>query len=114
MFQRKVAENIQTRILCSITFSENRAVYEIMWENPVEPDRPQMTTWRMRIACWIPKATDTHSEYAILLPFPLQQWLQKRALMLRYTYIACLVFCKFINPELSYNLQPLYGAELLY
>ena len=26
-----------------------------------EPDRPQMTIWRMRIACWAPKATDTHS-----------------------------------------------------
>jgi hypothetical protein len=31
-------------ILCSITFSENRAVYEIMWKNMVQPDRPQMTT----------------------------------------------------------------------
>jgi len=29
--------------------------------------------WRMRIACWIPKATDTHSEYVILIAFPLQQ-----------------------------------------
>jgi hypothetical protein len=25
-------------------FSENGAVYEIMWKNVVEPDRPQMTT----------------------------------------------------------------------
>jgi hypothetical protein len=25
------------------TFSEKRAVYEIMWKNMVEPDRPQMT-----------------------------------------------------------------------
>jgi hypothetical protein len=24
-------------------FSENRAVYEIMWKNVAEPDRPQMT-----------------------------------------------------------------------
>jgi len=24
-------------------FSENRAVYEIMWKNTVETDRPQMT-----------------------------------------------------------------------
>jgi hypothetical protein len=23
--------------------------------------------WRMRIACWISKATDTHSEYVILM-----------------------------------------------
>jgi hypothetical protein len=28
-----------------------------------------MTIWRMRIACWIPKATDTHSEYEYLLLF---------------------------------------------
>jgi len=26
-----------------------------------------MTTWGMRFACWIPKATDTHSEYVIYL-----------------------------------------------
>jgi len=25
----------------NIFFSENRAIYEIMWENMVEPDRPQ-------------------------------------------------------------------------
>jgi hypothetical protein len=26
-----------------------------------DPDRPQMKIWRMRITCWIPKATNTHS-----------------------------------------------------
>jgi len=40
-----------------------------MWENTVEPDRTQMTIWRMRIACWIPKATDTHPQYATLTAF---------------------------------------------
>jgi hypothetical protein len=25
--------------------------------------------WRMRIACWITKATDTHSEYVICIVF---------------------------------------------
>jgi len=35
----------------------------------VQPDRAQITVWRMRIACWISKATDTHSEYVILLLF---------------------------------------------
>jgi hypothetical protein len=50
-----------------------------------------MTMWRMRIACWITKATNTHSEYVIVIAFPLQQWLHERASMLRYTYIACLV-----------------------
>jgi hypothetical protein len=45
----------------------------------------------MRIACCIPKATYTHSEYIILIDFPRQQWLRERASMLRYTYITCLV-----------------------
>jgi len=29
----------------------------------VEPDRPQMTIWRMRMALWMTKITDTYSEY---------------------------------------------------
>jgi len=31
-----------------------------MWKNIAEPGRPQMTIWRKRISCWIPKAADTH------------------------------------------------------
>jgi len=34
---------------------------------------------RMHVACWIHKAANTHSEYAILIIFPLQQWLHERA-----------------------------------
>jgi len=37
----------------------------------------------MRIACWIPKATDTHSAYVILIAFARQQWFIERASMLR-------------------------------
>jgi hypothetical protein len=70
-------------------FSQNRTVYEKMWENILEPGRPQMTTWRMSFVCWIPKAANTHSEYVILISFPLQQWLQLDALMLHYTCFAC-------------------------
>jgi len=62
-------------------------------EKIVDRGKPQMTIWRMRIACWILKATNTHSEYVILIVFPPQQWLHERASMLRYTYIACLVLC---------------------
>jgi hypothetical protein len=52
----------------------------------VQPGRPQMTIRCTRIACWIPKATATHSEYVTLTAFQLQQWLHERASMLRYTY----------------------------
>jgi len=55
-------------IYYSLTFCcfENRAVYEIMWKNTVQPDRPQTTIWRMRIACWIPEATNAHAKYVIV------------------------------------------------
>jgi hypothetical protein len=33
-----------------------------------------------------------HPEYLILITFPWQKWLSKRASMLRYIYIACLLF----------------------
>ena len=62
-----------------------------MWKNTAEPDRPQMTIWHLRIACWITKATDKRSEYVKLIPFPLQRWLREDASMLSYTYVACLV-----------------------
>jgi hypothetical protein len=81
MFQT-VLGKIKTHILYSITFFENRTVYEIMWKNIVDPDRTQMTLCRMRIACWITKVIDTHSECVILLVFPQQQWLRERTSLL--------------------------------
>jgi len=36
-----------------------------------------MTIWHTEIACLIPKATDGHSEFVILIAFPLQQWLHQ-------------------------------------
>ena len=55
---------------------ENRVVYEIMRKKFfLEPGRPSVTIWRMRIACWIPTDTKTHSEYVILIALPLQYWL---------------------------------------
>jgi len=44
----------------------------------------------MPIACWLPKATNTHSEYVKRIDFPLQQPLHERASMLRYACTACL------------------------
>ena len=43
MFQTQIVENIKTHILCSVTFFENRSLFEIMWKNIVEWGRPQMT-----------------------------------------------------------------------
>ena len=57
----------------------------------MERGRQQMTIWRMRVVCWIPKATDTHSEYVTLIAFPRQQYLDEDASLLGYTYIDCIV-----------------------
>ena len=69
--------------MCGNFFFENRAVYDIMW-TAVERGSPQMTIWRMRFACWVPKATNTLTGCVILIVFSLQQWLHERASVLRY------------------------------
>ena len=43
-------------------FFENLAVCEIQWNNIVQPDRPQMTIWRMRLhAGYVRLHTQTHT-----------------------------------------------------
>ena len=37
---------------------------------------------RMRLACWITKATEPHSEYVTRIVFPRLQWLRERVSML--------------------------------
>ena len=54
-------------------------------------DTDDYRTGRMRFVCWVTKATDTHSEYVILIAVARQQWLRERCFTLRYTYIASLV-----------------------
>jgi len=58
-------------------------------KNTVGPDRPQITIWRLRTACWITKATDTHSEYVILRNNGCMQAPQC------YKYTACLVVVNY-------------------
>ena len=54
----------------NIFFIEKRAVYEIMCKDILKAGRPQLTIWRMRTKFWLPKAINTHSEYVILIAFP--------------------------------------------
>jgi len=51
-----------------------------MGKNIVKPDRPQTTIWCMLIAFWIPKTTNTHSEYVMFIAFPVQRWLHYNTL----------------------------------
>ena len=58
-----VVEKTKTHILRTVTFfPENCAVYEIMSKNVEKPDRPQMTIWRMRVACRINKPTGEQAQ----------------------------------------------------
>ena len=73
-------------------------------KNMVGPGRPQNTIWRMRIACWIPKAPDAHSEYVTFITFPQQQWLRERSPILPFirTFLA---FLKWVQSILRYALN---------
>jgi hypothetical protein len=86
MFQTKVVKKIKTHISCSVKSPpENRAVYDRV----AKCGRAGQATndkiiGRMRFACWIPKGTNTHSEYVILTAFTLQQRPHERASMLTF------------------------------
>jgi len=97
---KRCRENQNTHFMFSTFFFENRTVYE-MWKNILERGRSQMTIWRMRIACWIPKATN--SKYVILITLPPQQWLHERTSILCYTYIAshALIACIQVSQSLG-------------
>jgi len=95
MFHTKAIKKFETHILCSKTFFENLDIFEKMWKNSVELDRPQITIWGLHIACRITTATNTIFDYAILIAFILHPQLHKCTSMLYHTYTACLVMVKF-------------------
>jgi hypothetical protein len=92
----KLAEKIKTCILFSITFFRKSCR---LWDNVEKYGTARQATddnkiRRMRFACSITKATDTHSEYVILIAFPRQKWLRERASIVRL-YVHCLsCFCR--------------------
>jgi len=62
---------------------------EMVWKNLVESGTPHTTVWRMHAACWIPKATNTHFEYVILIALPQQKMLAWMHLSVTL-YVHCL------------------------
>ena len=70
MFQIKVVVKIETHVLCSVTFSENRAFCEVISKHLVETEMPQKTIWHMRVACWISKATGSKHTTSPVLQHP--------------------------------------------
>jgi len=64
MFQTKFVEIIKIHILYSVTFCENRALYEIMWKKYGNARQAidHNIIWCMRFGCWIIKSTDTNTQ----------------------------------------------------
>ena len=109
-FSAKVVEKIKTHILCSVTCS--RKSYRL-WDS-IEKcggDRGatnDITTWRIRVACWKNKAicasgyshacTHRHRPVSNTCCFSTATMIRERASVLRYTYIACVVgYCPVIR-----------------
>ena len=87
----------KSHILCSVTFIRKSCR---LWVDVEKHGGAWQATGdsilrRMRVACWITKAADTHphphTQYVISVAFPRSQWLRERSSILRYTNIACLV-----------------------
>jgi hypothetical protein len=56
----KICRGNQNTHLCSKTYFH--AIYEIIWKTMVQPDRPRMKIWHVRISRWIYKDKGTHTQ----------------------------------------------------
>ena len=95
MFQMKVFEEIRTHSLCSIIFffcRKSRRFWDSVEQYGWAGDATDGNIiQRMRIKCCLTKATDSRSEYGILVALSRQQWLRERASVL-HIYVHCLYF----------------------
>ena len=80
--------NVSDKFVRKIKTHFSRRLWRL-WENV---EKKYRKTWpfsddniirRVRSACWINKATDTHSEYVMLIAIPRQQWLRESVLVLK-------------------------------
>ena len=90
MFQTKFVEKIKTHILCSVTFFRKSCrlldnVEKYCRTRQATDDNMAHPHWK---AGYLRIQTNSQN---ITIAFPLQQWLDERAAMLPYKYIACLL-----------------------
>jgi hypothetical protein len=85
LFKQRCRENQKTHYIFNNSLSWKSCR---LWDNGESYGKATQITddkiiRHMRFACWIIRATNTHSEYVILIAFPLQQWFRELASMLR-------------------------------
>ena len=91
IFQTKLCRKSKKHILRPIMFVRKLFNLEIMWENIVQPARPQIIH-QARNACRTTRDKKTHNVgYVTLTAFPRQQWMHERASTLHHTYTVGLV-----------------------
>jgi len=93
-------ENQSTHFVSNTPLSEIHGVYEVMYKNIVDSDRPHVIIRRMRSACCITTATYTHSELRYLsLSTAIMVARTRLSVMLYVNYLFCLClvccFCKW-------------------
>jgi len=83
---RNVSDKIKTHIARSVTFFPRKSYS--LWDNVEKYDRiwraKDDIAWSMLISRWIPKATNTHSQYVIFIAFSLQILKHERTLPLLF------------------------------
>ena len=99
---RNVADNVGKKVktskLCSLTLPGSRAIYEIIWKycgrgrQATEGNAIRRKLLHADDYGYTHKHTHTHTEYVVLTSLLQEKWLHERNTVLRYTYIACLVF----------------------
>ena len=90
---KRCTENENTHFILNIIFSENLAVYEIMWKNMVQEDRPQMT---IKYGACALQAGQLRLQ--TLIVFTRQKWLRK---------------CASISRDASLTVSPYESADLM-
>jgi len=103
LFLTNVVQKIKTHILNLNLFFFRKSCR--LWDNIEKYCIVRQTTddniiERRRILCWLPTAKNTHSEYVIIIDFPLRQWQHERASALRRNYTARVFNLNIMSSEL--------------
>jgi hypothetical protein len=99
-FERNSRENQNTHFMFNnfFFFRKSRRLWDV--RKCCRAGQATETIWCVRVACCMPRASDSHSGCVIVIGVALQQWMHENASMLRHTCIANLV--KHIKGFLSF------------
>jgi hypothetical protein len=91
MCRKNVVQKIKTHFIFKKVFSSKIVPFMRWCRKWLYSQTPRMIIRRMRMACWIPKATNKNTEYVILIAFPLQKMVAptRLSITLYVYYLSC-------------------------